>query len=76
MLVYLKKKQINYSSFSEFVSELVPYRTLTNLKGLISQKLLDRNLIFTNILTEDTSLYNNIIYYLISVELLRNLASK
>ena len=57
-----------YSSFSEPVSEPVPYRTFTKLKDQNSQKLLDGNLKCKHIFIELASLYQNIILLLISVE--------
>ena len=61
-------KNRQYISFSELVSEPIPYRTYIKLKGQNSQKLLDRNLICIYILIEQASLYQNIILLLTSVE--------
>ena len=59
---------IYYSSFSEPVSEPVPYRTKTKLKGQNYQKLHDRNLKCMYIFIKQVSLYQNIILLLIYVE--------
>ena len=54
-----------YSSFSKPLSEPVPYRTFTKLKGRNSQKLIDRKIKCIYIFIKQGSLYQNIILLLI-----------